>query len=263
VTLPQFSEKKLLTDFNQPELKNKFVPSLDSKTPSIKQIQTFQRRTLNQFYCPFCEHCNKISDETLDSYMLSLNETKNILNKLVEFIVNSGLLSKGNFDFFDSYQNYNQDQNDNRIIQQPNSSRSRDDTLAASKKQVKDIESILNNIPKTISNNRLTYQIISFFLNSLVEEKVNINFIADDEILDKLKFSLIAKGLAFGESNNILLFDKELQDNFDEKSIQIIKNLFKSEFPLKLENYLNSKYDKAKDEEEMFLLGKKFLLLYL
>lgn len=159
--------------------------------------------------------------------MLSLNESKNILNKLVEYIVNSGLLSKGNFDFFDSYQNYNQDQIDNKIIQ-PNSNRSKEDSLVVSKKQVKEIETILNNIPKTISNNRLTYQIITFFLNSLVEEKVNINYIANEEILEKLKFSMIAKGQAFGEVNNILSYDKELQENFDEKSIQMIKLLFKS-----------------------------------
>jgi hypothetical protein len=143
---------------------------------------------------------------------------------MVEHIVNSGLLIKGNFDLFDSYQHFHQDQVESKISHNKN----KEDPISESKKQSKEIESIISNLPKNSSNNRLTYQIISFFLNSLVEEKMNLDIIASEEIQEKLKDSLISKGLAFGEVNQLLAFDKELHDNFDERSLAIIKQLHKS-----------------------------------
>ena len=98
----------------------------------------------------------------------------------------------------------------------------------------------MNNLPKAITNNRLTYQIISYYLNSLLEEKIDINIIASDEILSKVKESYISKGIAFGEVNSKLVFDKEIQENFDEKTIKTLNNLYHSIFFHKI-RYISEK----------------------
>ena len=45
-----------------------------------------------KFFCPFCEHCNNLKDDTLDKFISYTYESKSILNKGFEYILNSGLL---------------------------------------------------------------------------------------------------------------------------------------------------------------------------
>ena len=226
VTIPQLKETRLFSEANQQDVKSIFINN--DKTTILKNSSQFQRKTLDKFYCPFCEHCNKISDETLESYIFSLNETQTIFTKLADHIVNSGLISKKNIDFFNPQSTFNHDQIESYLNYSYNIKN--EDLLATSKKQITDIETIMNNLPKAITNNRLTYQIISYYLNSLLEEKIDINIIASDEILSKVKESYISKGIAFGEVNSKLVFDKEIQENFDEKTIKTLNNLYHSIF---------------------------------
>ena len=47
----------------------------------------------DKFYCPFCEHCNNIKDENLEKYIYTIKESKTIINKGFEYIINSDILS--------------------------------------------------------------------------------------------------------------------------------------------------------------------------
>ena len=194
-----------------------------------KKKEKIVRKTQNQFYCPFCEHCNKFEDPFFDNYIFSINEAKNFLSKSVEYIVNSGIITKENLDFFES--------SSSNIMQEnaPKEKKiSQNDASLISKNQTKEIETFINAIPKSIVNSRSTYTILSHFLNALIEDKLSLDYIASPDIMNKLNDSLISVGYSFIEVNNTLEFDKELETLFDERTMKMIKKLFES---LKIINY--------------------------
>ena len=84
------------------------------------------------------------------------------------------------------------------------------------------------NFPKNNTSNRISYQILAHFLNALLEDKVSVENIVNSEVFEKFKDSLIAKGDAFEEHNNLLEFDKELEGLFDEKTKATLERLLKS-----------------------------------
>lgn len=90
---------------------------------------------------------------------------------------------------------------------------------------------MIQKYPKKKINNRLTYKIVCNFLNALIEDKVCLENILSPEVMDRIKDSILSKGLAYEKhSENKLFFDKELESLFDEKTKNIILKLNESNY---------------------------------
>jgi hypothetical protein len=79
-------ERILITNHKMANTSRNQFPDLLFKT---KNSFTNQNQKL---YCPYCEHCNSIKDENLDDFISFTRESKSILNKGFEYIINSGIL---------------------------------------------------------------------------------------------------------------------------------------------------------------------------
>lgn len=102
------------------------------------------------------------------------------------------------------------------------------ENLKNNKKNSKfDMDNLLLTYPK-ITNDRNILQLVTHFLDALVNDKIALERIVTPEIIEKLKESLIAQGLAFKANENELDFDKEICMLFDETTREKIKKLFKS-----------------------------------
>ena len=85
-------------------------PSTFIKSNSqLKNIQKMKNTHLklfsnikHDFYCPHCEHCNGLKDEIFEKHKIALQETKNILTKSFEYVLNSNILQGNKFEFFDN-----------------------------------------------------------------------------------------------------------------------------------------------------------------
>ena len=82
------------------------------------------------------------------------------------------------------------------------------------------------------SNMRITYYILLNFLNALLDDKIDINNILTEDVQKKFSDSLLSKGTAvdYDTTDYKVIFDKEVNDNFDEESRKSIKHIFESKF---------------------------------
>jgi hypothetical protein len=76
----------------------------------FKTRNTFSNNN-QKLYCPFCEHCNSIKDENLDNFIAYTKESKSIINKGFEYILNSGIL-KNKYDNIYDLEYSNKDKQD-------------------------------------------------------------------------------------------------------------------------------------------------------
>lgn len=60
-----------------------------------KDLRMLKNKIKKDFYCPFCMHCNHISDEYLNKYF-DILEGKNIIKKGFNYILNNFAVDKGN-----------------------------------------------------------------------------------------------------------------------------------------------------------------------
>ncbi len=181
---------------------NSFMGSSEKFNLSPKKTTVFSDS--RKFFCPFCEHCNKINDNYLDNYLCTIKETKNIINKGFDFIIHSDFLS--NTEIFKDNQNNN----------------------TSGKTHPFKFEEIMSNFPKTNVTNRLSYQVLAHFLEALVENKTCLENIASTDVIEKFKDCLISKGQAYDENSEKIEFDKELESLFDDNTKQMLENLIKS-----------------------------------
>jgi hypothetical protein len=177
----------------------------------------------NESFCPYCEHCNKMSESNLDNHLYSIKEAKNILNKGVNFIVNSGLISKEKVDLFLI-------NNSSEHSDKLNKDKSTINTQSDSKFLIKEVDSFIYIVPKVTTNSRLTYTVIYNFLNALIENKLTLENIVTVDTLKKFNESLLSTGFSFLEENKKLEFDKELISSFDAESIKKIKKIYDSNY---------------------------------
>ena len=85
-------ERTLITNQKMAYTSRNVFPDLHLKT---KNSFTNQNQ---KFYCPYCEHCNTFKENSLDNFISYTKESKSILNKGFEYIINSGILkNKNNF----------------------------------------------------------------------------------------------------------------------------------------------------------------------
>lgn len=133
-----------------------------------------------------------------------------------------------------------------------------------------DIDNLLITYPK-INVDRNVLQLVTHFLDAIVKDKVSLDTIITPEIFDKLKNSLIAQGMAFKAYDYELEFDQEIELLFDEFTKAKIKKLFKSivyfiyiHSIAKFKQIKSTQSErKIKHEEEMVVIRKRFMVLFL
>jgi len=103
-----------------------------------------------------------------------------------------------------------------------------------------DLENLLLTYPK-LSTDRNVLQLVTHFLDALINDKISLDYIITPEIYDKLKENLIAQGFAFRAKDNELEFDQEIDLLFDEATREKIKKLFKC-IKKNIKKYLMEKF---------------------
>jgi len=53
-----------------------------------------------KLFCPYCSHCNVITDDKLEEYVYSIKESKNIITKAFDFIIHNGILKNPELSMF-------------------------------------------------------------------------------------------------------------------------------------------------------------------
>jgi hypothetical protein len=127
-------------------------------------------------------------------------------------------------------------------------------------------ESLFKNFPKPAVSNRMTYQVLHNYLDSLLEDRVAIENLLTTSVGENFKNSLIAFGMSFNITENDGLkpilsdlidvkFDQELDRIFDEKFKTTMKKI------LKKKNLANEIF--PKNDPALLQIRRKFLYLFL
>lgn len=127
-------------------------------------------------------------------------------------------------------------------------------------------ESLYKNFPKPAVSNRMTYQVLHNFLDSLLEDRLAIEQLISTNVAENFKNSLIAFGMSFNilEDEGLkpiisdmidVKFDQELDRILDEKFKTTMKKI------LKKKNLANEIF--PKNDPAFFNIRRKFLYLFL
>ena len=230
--------------------------SISSLLPNISNAKTNRNviesilKSKNDFpFCPHCPHCNeKYENKVLRDYIFELKEAKNIISKGCEYIINNSCLEKLDKIF--------------KCTDPESLLLSEEDEIEFKRlkeKQIINFDEFLleykNNTNSTQSRN--VYQIVSSFMNVLIEGDVEIEKIVPESMLIKLKDKLIAKGQLFDKMTDKISFDPEIESLFDGKTKEIISNLFRKK-------YLISLNELKKENEKLYAnSSKRYLVLFL
>ncbi len=204
---------------------------------TLNSINKALYKKANKFFCPHCEHCNVIRDENLEKYF-DMKEARNIVRKSLDFIVTNYQTDQSYLDFLlgnnNPGLNHLSYMTNLSSLQQINTNNNLNinnaeyENLKNIKNRTKfDIDVLLNTYPKH-SNNRTVLQLVTHFLDALINDKVSLDSIAGSEIFERLKDSLISQGVAFKENEGEIEFDKELDNIFDDPTKEKLRKLFKS-----------------------------------
>ena len=182
----------------------KFKTSVNNTLNTLKTTSPKNNINVPSFFCPYCEHCNQIDDPYLDSHIQSTRESKSILTNRFEYVIKSNLLKSKKINLF----------NENSVI-------------FDNFKEKDEIEQIFNSIPNLVITNRLTYRTLAHFLNSLIDDKLNLESFSP-ELYKKLNDCAFTKGKSFDNNELNLNIDKELKDLFDENYKKMLQYQLKS-----------------------------------
>ena len=173
--------------------------SIERNHPNKINI-TEEGNNKSSFFCPFCEHCNKLEDPHLTTYLNSIKDSKSILSKGFEYIIQSNILKNSGLNLFRN------SEGGNDLV----------------------IDGFLNKMPQHFISNRLTYSSIGYFLNALLDEKLFFQDIVPIDLSSKIQNALMARGSMFNETVESFNFDPEVYDLIDEKTKKTVEQLFKS-----------------------------------
>jgi len=70
-------------------------------------------------------------------------------------------------------------------------------------------------------------------MNALLENKVDISHLVSEDLLAKLDNSLLSRGLTHEFKNPDIIFDREVNDFFDEKAKNALKIIYQSKYYIK------------------------------
>ena len=82
-----------------------------------------------------------------------------------------------------------------------------------------------------VRQSQFSVEVVSNFLNALIDEKINLDSLIDSKIVDKFEDSLFTKGKTYDVKTNEnveIIFDKEIFSIMNEKQKEIIIDLNRS-----------------------------------
>jgi hypothetical protein len=196
----------------------------------------------NNYMCPFCEHCNKIKDDNLDSYINEVNEAKSTIKKGIEFLIDSNLHKTAYGDLISKIretqkelvENKNKSSNSSSIIinNNPNS------TFLGKKKKLQfNIEEALAKYTKQM-NTRTQNALLSKIFHALLEGKLSLEKFTNIEVGEKLKNSFLSKGSAF-KNEDLQIIDEEIEKLLDPNTKEELSRLVRKKY---LKSYTNNYY---------------------
>ena len=186
-------------------------------------------------YCPHCDHCNNIKDDTLKTLLNASIESKLMINKGLEIFLSETQKINHNVDIFS-------------------------DLFKAFEGG---INNLLLSFPKTTnSQSRLTYDILINFLNTLLDDKIDIDNIISEDLKNKFDNSLLSKGLIHEYNNIDLIFDKEISDFFDDSAKRSLIKIYKKELQKNKENALLSSLSLIQGNTKVQVQRRKKFLVY-
>ncbi len=223
---------------------NNILPSISLKT-NTKEISVSK----NNNFCPKCPHCLKqLDNDLLSDYIRDIKESKNIIIKGCSYIIEKSIIDKTDiiFNIIDPETTFlNEDlDKENKIKKEK-------------KKEIFNFNELLKNYKDNTNfpQRREIYNIISNYLNLLIDGDLEIEKLIPNTIMEKFNQKLIANGRLF-DFNDKLIFDPDIENLFDEKTKETIMKLFKKK-------YLKSLNQMKKENEENYnKSNKKYLILF-
>ena len=175
----------------------------------------------NNNFCSKCPHCLKQSgNDILSDYLRDIKESKNIIIKGCSYIIENSLIEKSDLIF--------------NIIE-PETTLLNEDLDKESK--IKEKENFnFNELLKNYKDNnnfpqkREIYNIISNYLNLLIDGDIEIETLIPKNIMKKFNQKLIANGHLFDLKYDKLIFDPDIENLFDRKTKDTIMQLFKKKY---------------------------------
>jgi len=246
------SNSKFINEFNNGR---KNSDNINQKNGNKFFNEKILKNKKDGFYCPHCEHCNNISDDNLDKH-LEIIKGKNIIRKLFDYIVNHVNIENNPFLDFTSHK-----QEKDVKIENKNKSTNNDNCKDGNSHNLKNINRLNNklfpeNLQKkesdkeenktvnkfeildflkthdkkyNINEDKVVIEIVTHFLDALLEDKINIDKIVGAETLKKISESMLMQGKGFMfKDDGEIEFEKELEHIFDEETKEKISLIFNS-----------------------------------
>ena len=224
--------------------------NIKNNLPSISLAKSNSKETnvsKNNNFCSKCPHCLKQSgNDILSDYLRDIKESKNIIIKGCSYIIENSLIEKSDLIF--------------NIIE-PETTLLNEDLDKESK--IKEKEHFnFNELLKNYKDNnnfpqkREIYNIISNYLNLLIDGDIEIETLIPKNIMKKFNQKLIANGHLFDLKYDKLIFDPDIENLFDRKTKDTIMQLFKKKYLLSLNDI------KKENKENYYKSCKRYLILY-
>ena len=224
--------------------------NIKNNLPSISLAKSNSKETnvsKNNNFCSKCPHCLKQSgNDILSDYLRDIKESKNIIIKGCSYIIENSLIEKSDLIF--------------NIIE-PETTLLNEDLDKESK--IKEKENFnFNELLKNYKDNnnfpqkREIYNIISNYLNLLIDGDIEIETLIPKNIMKKFNQKLIANGHLFDLKYDKLIFDPDIENLFDRKTKDTIMQLFKKKYLLSLNDM------KKENKENYYKSCKRYLILF-
>ena len=224
--------------------------NIKNNLPSISLAKSNSKETnvsKNNNFCSKCPHCLKQSgNDILSDYLRDIKESKNIIIKGCSYIIENSFIEKSDLIF--------------NIIE-PETTLLNEDLDKESK--IKEKEHFnFNELLKNYKDNnnfpqkREIYNIISNYLNLLIDGDIEIETLIPKNIMKKFNQKLIANGHLFDLKYDKLIFDPDIENLFDRKTKDTIMQLFKKKYLLSLNDM------KKENKENYYKSCKRYLILY-
>jgi hypothetical protein len=236
VNVFNINSKKKISLIDQNQNQNQIQ---NNKTDVVKNILNNKN---TDYYCPICEHCNKINDVNLDKH-LQLREVKEIIKKSFYFILNNFETDVNYMEYMldNKYEKEKYNQKNNFINNNNNNinNDNHDENNFNKKNEIENnhgkerqkysfnLDLIFKNYNISIKDKKTSKTLVRF-MDALLESKIAVDYITSDETYEKLKDCLIAQGTAFSQIKGNLTFDQELDQMFDKDVKEKIRKIFES-----------------------------------
>jgi hypothetical protein len=188
----------------------------------------------SNYYCPHCTHCNKnyTMDQNLEKILTETKEAQSMIKRGVEYLIDNET-GEGLSYYEEIFSDHKPTDRSKLLHSNISQNLSSSNHIIGSPSEKNNnkfkIEDFLNQYTKHM-NTRNTYFQTVYFLQALVDDKIDLEKFVGMYKLEKLNYSLLAQGKLFihNEMKENIEFDREIDSLFDENMKESVKRLFKS-----------------------------------